>query len=101
MLNLNELKKNNYQIVWFDGTTIELKPPKQKVLEKLIKMSQLTEEDLEKMMTLVYDLLFEVFNNNTEKREFSREEIEDNFDLETAFLVMQDYLSSIYSSLGE
>ena len=119
MINLSELKRENYKIIWLDGEVLEIRQPRQKILEKLIKMArfyeskmdeieQLEDDDVEKildelenMMSIVYDLLFDIFSNNTNKKKISREEIEDSFDLNTSFEVILDYLSFVYKDLGE
>ena len=119
MINLSELKRENYKIIWLDGDVLEIRQPRQKTLEKLIKMARLYESkmdeidqlqddelektitELENMLSIVYDLLFDIFSNNTNKKKISREDIEDSFDLNTAFEVITDYLSFVYKDLGE
>lgn len=120
MINLSELKRENYKIIWLDGDVLEIRQPKQNLFEKLAKMAsyyksmmgeieQLQDDDdvekileeLDDMMSVVYGLLFDIFNNNTNKKKISREEIEDSFDLNTAFEVITDYLSFTYKDLGE
>lgn len=101
MLNLSEIKKKNYELIWFDGSTLQLKRPSQKLLTQLMSISKMDEQDLEGIMNLIYDVLFTVFNNNINGRKFKREEIEDNFDLATAYTFIEDYMGSVFKQLGE
>lgn len=101
MLNLNELKTKKYEVMWFDGSVLQLRKPSQRTFERLAEMSELKENDVKTLMNIVYELLFDIFNNNVNGRKFTEEEIKDNFDLETAFIFIQDYMQDIIPHLGE
>jgi hypothetical protein len=64
-------------------------------------MSELKDNDVKTLMNIVYELLFEIFNNNVNGRKFTEDEIKENFDLETAFVFIQDYIQSIIPQLGK
>ena len=95
MLNLNELKTKNYRFVYFDGSEIELKKPSQALLEKAVELSKLSTNDFGALMNIIYDVLYEILNSNLAKREFTMEEIKENFDIEVAYIFLEDYMGSI------
>lgn len=101
MLDLQSISKKYYELVYFDGTHLHLRKPSQKLFRKLINITNLKDEEVDKMFDVIYDVITEALNNNTDDRTFSLDEIRENFDIETAFLFIQDYLQDITSILGE
>ena len=101
MLNLNTLKQKNYELIWFDGTKLELRKPSQALLEKLMEISELKDVEVTSILKIVYDILEQTLNNNLQGKKFSREEIEESFDLEIAYTFIEDYIKSIIPKLGE
>jgi len=101
MLNLRDIKQKNYEIVWFDGTKLELNTPSYALYKKAMQLSQMDSTDIGELLDTLYDVIFELFNNNIQNRSFSREEIETQFNIPTAIIFINDYITSINNSLGE
>lgn len=101
MLNLAELKNKTYEIVWFDGSVLQLRRPSQDLYERLAEMNKLKDDDIKTLMSIVYDLLFEIFNNNINGRKFTIEEIKENFDIKLAYEFMQDFSKELTLQLGK
>lgn len=100
MLNLNTIQKNTYKCIWFDGSELEIRRPSQKLFEQLIEISSIKEDmELNKMMTIIFDLLYNIVNNNLNDRKFSKDEIREVFDLQTAYLLIEDYANSLIPEL--
>lgn len=101
MLNLSELKNKRYELIWFDETTIQLKKPTQQMWESIAELRNIKDSDVKGLMSVVYELLYEIFNNNANGRKFSKEEIEENFDLDIAFEFMNEYANYYVPQLGK
>lgn len=119
MINLSELKRENYKIIWLDGEVLELRKPRQKTLKKMIQIakyynskmieiSQLTDDDvdevldeLENMLDVIYDLLYDIFSNNTINKPISKDDIEDKFDLDLSMEVLNEFIGFTMKRLGE
>ena len=101
MLNLSELKNKRYELLWFDETTIQLKKPTQQMWERLGELRNIDSNDLKVLMDIVYELLYEIFNNNANGRKFSKEEIKENFDLDIAYEFMNEYAKHYIPQLGK
>ena len=101
MLDLQSISKKYYELVYFDGTHLHLKKPTQKLFRELIDITNLENEEVDKMFDVIYGVITEALNNNIDDRTFSSDEVRESFDIETAFLFIQDYLADITSVLGE
>jgi len=101
MLDLNKLKSKNYEFIWFDGSTLQLKRPSQKMFDKLMELSELKEADYKSLIKVIFDVLTEIINGNINGRKFTREEIEEEFDLSLAYIFIEDYTKYYVPQLGE
>ena len=90
MLDLGELTQQFYQIKMINGEIINIKKPSEKLLRKLFKLQNISEN--EQAIDAMYEILVEVLNNNVNKKVFNKDEILDSIDVGTASLVIQDYL---------
>ena len=97
MLDLTKRIVDYYELIWFDGEKLQIKRPSQALLMDIMALQTLPEE---KQVGGMYDVLRTVVNNNTNKRVFSEEEIND-IDFETAELIMEDYLQTVFPNLGQ
>lgn len=96
-------KKFLYPIKLTDGTILKLYRPTQGMLIKMLDFAEAAQNDAPPadLLDSIYSLLVDIFNRNTEKRVFTKEEIEDMVDLSTSALVITDYLQETMKSLGE
>lgn len=102
MLDLNKITSECYEIKWFDETILHIKRPNQQLLQNLFQISTLDyDSNLEKIYGAVNELLFAIFNNNKDGRTFTKEEIEQKFDFETAMIVIEDYANETMKELGK
>lgn len=101
MINLQEIANNNYELIYFDGTVLHLKKPTQALLRELLAVSELGDEEVDKMFDVVYTVITKTLNNNIEQRDFTEEQVREDFDIQTAFLFIQDYIEDTISFLGK
>lgn len=101
MINLQEIANNNYELIYFDGTVLHLKKPTQALLRELLAVSELDDEEVDKMFDVVYTVITKTLNNNIEQRDFTEEQVREDFDIQTAFLFIQDYIEDTISVLGK
>lgn len=100
-INLQEMKNNTYSLIYFDGEELKLKKPTQGLLRRLVSVSEIDEEDVEGMFDVIFDVICEVLNGNINSRKFTIEQVKEDFDLETAFLFIQDYIEDTMYVLGK
>ena len=80
MLDLRELKsKAPYQIKLENGTILNIKLPTQKLLEKMVELENYKGNTAE-AVEAIYDIVAEIFNNNTNNLSFSSGELKTHSD---------------------
>ena len=101
MLDLRELKsKAPYQIKLENGTILNIKLPTQKLLEKMVELENYKGNTAE-AVEAIYDIVTEIFNNNTNDLSFSFGEIKTDYDFAICSYIIQDYLQEVNEHLGE
>lgn len=94
MLDLSTVCAKLYQIKMADGTVLELKRPTQALYTTILQLADKAKTDNADMQLI--DAAMEVFvrilNRNTEGIEFTREELESDYDFTVALMVMGDYM---------
>lgn len=103
MIDLMALKQaqNLYEIKLESGEVIKILPPTQAMYLELSGLSNISDRDPIEQMKIIYGLCVKIFNNNTEKRNFSIDEIENMFDISIATYIVQDYLTETTKRLGK
>lgn len=93
MLDLTDICGSLYEIKLADGVVYKLKRPTQGLYESIIRMGKLTQGDkTEELMSECLNVLVRILNRNTEGREFTLAEVEDDYDFTIAMMVMSDYM---------
>lgn len=102
MINLQEISKSKklYDIVMPDGKKISLKMPTQKLFQQMLGIQNKMDDPIG-VMDAVYDILTEIFNLNIQGIKYQKSQIEEELDLQTAMLVIQDYVTNTTQILGE
>lgn len=103
MIDLGALnaKRNNYEIKLEDGTILHIKAPSQKMYVVMTNISKGGKTEPIEQIDLIYNICVDIFNNNTDKRNFTKEEITEMFDFNVAAYIIQDYLKEMTKVLGE
>ncbi len=101
MLDLNTNRKL-YELKWFDGTVIHCRKPTQSFLMRLTQLNdeleQLSDTEVVKALN---EIVLKILNNNTDKRVFTSDDVEQEMDVELEQLLIQDYFASISDELGK
>ena len=92
--------KKLYEIKMPDGQLLKLRMPTQRMLMKLVDMQNYLNDPI-KAIGLLNSLVTQIFNLNTQGITYTEEQVTEMLDLETMVLVIQDYLKSTTSTLGE
>lgn len=92
--------KKLYEIKMPDGQILKLKMPTQRLLMKLMDMQNYLNDPMA-VVGLFNQLLTSILNLNTQGIVYTEEQVIDMIDLETAILVIQDYLQETTKTLGE
>lgn len=101
MLDLRELKsKAPYQIKLEDGTILNIKLPTQKSLEKMVSLENYKGNTAD-AIEAIYDIVLDIFNNNTNNLSFTLGDIKANYDFAICSYIIQDYLQEVNKRLGE
>ena len=99
MYDMNTLVKRYFTITLDDGRTLELEPPKLKVLKKISQLSKLTNdseltvEDIESLSTAIALSL----SKNKSNTKITSDEVEDMFDIDG----MYDFLTKYFGWVSE
>jgi len=105
-----DLSKSNkmvlYQIKLQDGSILHIKQPTQGLLMEIVDMQDyILDENLQEngmqLIDSIYELMVKIFNRNTDKKEFTKEDIEEILDINTALMVLEDYLNETVKKLGK
>lgn len=98
MIDLSRTVKSKlFPIKLVDGSIIKLKAPSQKMLIDMVEMNNC--EDVEDQLRTVYDLLLHILNRNTDSRHFDLEQVTDEIDLQTAMIVIEEYINFFYGDV--
>lgn len=93
MLDLTEICGQLYEIKLADGNVYKLKRPTQGLYETIIRMGKLTQGDkTEELMAECVNVLVRILNRNTEGKEFTLKDVEEDYDFTIAMMVMSDYM---------
>lgn len=93
MLDLTEICGQLYEIKLADGNVYKLKRPTQGLYETIVRLGKLTQADnTQELMGECLKVLVRILNRNTEGKEFSLEEVEEDYDFTIAMMVMSDYM---------
>ena len=101
MLDLQKITQEAYEIKWIDGRVLHLCKPTQGMLKKLAEIIQMEDEDWDKQLSKIYDVVTDCFNNNSDDFKVTKKEISSIFNIKTVFVFIEDYLSEINKMLGE
>lgn len=99
MYDMSTLVKRYFTITLDDGRTLELEPPKLKVLKKISQLSKLTNsneltvEDIESLSTAIALSL----SKNKSNVKITSDEVEDMFDIDG----MYDFLTKYFGWVSE
>lgn len=99
MYDMNTLVKRYFTITLDDGRTLELEPPKLKVLKKISQLSkmtngnELTVEDIESLSSAIALSL----SKNKSNVKITSDEVEDMFDIDA----MYDFLTKYFGWVSE
>ena len=66
-------------------------------------MLEIANSDMEEaeMLDYVYTMITRMFNRNINNIQFTREDIEDMLPIDTAMIVLKDYIDNTLKDLGE
>lgn len=93
MLDLTDICGSLYEIKLADGIVYKLKRPTQGLYEAIIRMGKLSQGDkTEELMSECLNVLVRILNRNTEGKEFTLEQVEEDYDFAIAMMVMSDYM---------
>ena len=101
MLDLGKIKQDLYKIKLADGTILKIKKPTQAMLLTMVEFRNADEKEAFELLEDLYALMLRIFNRNANNIEFSMEDIEEMFGLETALIVLKDYMDFSFKQLGE
>lgn len=101
MLDLGKLKQDLYKIKLDDGTILKIKKPTQAMLLTMVEFRNADEKEDIELLGDLYALMLRIFNRNTNDIEFSMEDMQEMFALETALIVLKDYMDFSFKQLGE
>ena len=97
MIDLS-VKKNYWQIKLEDKTILKCKRPTQSLLLSMIRLQESNEEPIE-LMEEFAAIVVRIFNRNVNDLEFTKEQVEEMIDLESAVAIMKDYIEFSLSNL--
>lgn len=81
-----------YQIKLFDGSILNLKRPTQALYQTLMDVLPMIEDkDQSKLLPIMIDIFTRILNRNDEGKTFTKDEIEEEFDLMIVVYVVKDY----------
>lgn len=101
MLDLQALKATApYQIKMEDGTVLNIKLPSQQLLEKMVALEDYIGKTAD-AIEAIYDIVVQIFNNNTNGLCFTIGSIKENYDFIICSYIIQDYLQEVTKQLGE
>lgn len=94
MLDLTALCGSMYEIKLLDGHVYRLRRPTQALYETLLRVGELAKDEgkMDDVMSETMDILAQVLNRNDEGAEFTREQLEDEYDFSIAMTVIGDYM---------
>lgn len=101
MLDLGKIKQDLYKIKLADGTILKIKKPTQAMLLTMVEFRNADEKEDIELLGDLYALMLRIFNRNTNDIEFSMEDMQEMFALETALIVLKDYMDFSFKQLGE
>ena len=100
MLDLSKITQEYYQIKLPNKAILKLKKPTQSMLRTMLEIANSDMEETE-MLDYVYVMITRMFNRNINNIQFTREDVEDMLPIDTAMIVLKDYIDSTLKDLGE
>lgn len=98
MIDLSRTVKSKlFPIKLVDGEIIKLKAPSQKMLIDMVEMNDSV--DVEEQLKTAYEILLQILNRNINDRHFNLEQVNDEIDLQTAMIVIEEYLKFFYEDV--
>lgn len=97
MIDLS-VKKTYWQIKLEDKTILNCKKPTQSLLISMIKLQESVDAPVELMEEFI-DIVVRIFNRNVNGLIFTKEQIEEMVDIETAVAIMKDYVDFSLTTL--
>lgn len=99
MIDLSRTVKSKlFPIKLVDGEIMKLKAPSQKMLINMVELGN-GEMDTEEQLKVVYDIILKILNRNINDRHFDLEQVSDEIDLQTAMIVIEEYLKFFYGDV--
>ena len=96
MLDLGKIKQDLYKIKLADGTILKIKKPTQAMLLTMVEFRNADEKEDIELLGDLYALMSRIFNRNTNDIKFSMDDIQEMFALETALIVLKDYMDFFF-----
>lgn len=100
MLNLQLIKKNLYELKWFDGTLLQIPLPSQTELTTLISVMSGDNSEA-KQIEMVFIFLYNLLNKNKQNKNITMEQFNEKIDLNIAIVILQDYSEFCSKELGK
>lgn len=100
MIDLSKNKKDLYPIKLEDGTILKLKKPTQSMYIQMVQLEDSKGEGVQ-MIEEIFSILVRIFNRNDQGIVFTLNEIEEMVDIETAMLIIEDYLRATSLEVGK
>jgi hypothetical protein len=97
MIDLSIINNKTFDIRLNNGTELNIRKPSNEMLKETYKMANLmkanSEED--KNLDLIYFFLTKMFNRNINDLKFSRQQVENEVDIDVAMYLIKAYQSFI------
>lgn len=101
MLDLSVFQREYLEVKLFDGTTIHIAKPSQRLVIDMMALQQkftdcsIDESDIQSALTDFNDIICKILNNNKEEKKFTIKYIENNFDLEIGNVFINEYMDFV------
>lgn len=97
MLDLQSFKEKSFELKMFDGEILKIKRPSQKMViemmgyEDTFKKNKNPKSMLDGFSSMILDIL----NNNLNDKKFTKEYVDEQFDLSTGMALVQAYMNFV------
>lgn len=94
MLDLTTALGTLYQIKMADGEVLNLRRPTQALQQSIVNLQKYGSDadKIEEAMSGAINIFTRILNRNTESKEFTEEEVAEEYDYTVALMVITDYL---------
>lgn len=100
MLDLNQLNQRYYEIKDLEGNVLQVKKPSQGFFNKLMEVRELSQDDVAKSITVLYETVRDIFNLNINGKQYDIEYFAD-LDVSVIVTVIVDYFGFLEKEMGE